>query len=380
MPNTGRKNGAGVRIAPPNTRKPKNKDSTGEDGETPPGSEAGAVDQDDADAEEHTAPIDLASFQKQFSTMQKQLAHMMQHMPSTKPRASTEDAAGPASTTSSSTDETQYYHGELLGRLAAVVGNASEDALHDPNFRHTSPTWKANIVKYDKILLERDRNHINTYSCIARLWLHFYDRIQDTHEREAVDEAIELVLDFFADIQARLQYPSAPEIASKISACVRASRLLRSTGLGSIQGIPSAVPELTDMITRLHEKLAEESFRSIYKEGAKTTRSLETEDFDLERKTFTDKIKTLDTERNNLRRENIRLAALCTDNGLDARTKREKDAANQQQKGEYQRRENQRGGQQRTTPSRSSRSDAGRQPDISDAGAPSEDNDLTTQL
>ena len=188
------------------------------------------------------------------------------------------------------------------------------------------------------------------------------------------------MLDFFADIQARLQYPSAPEIASKISACVRASRRLRSTGLGSIQGIPSAVPELTDMITRLHEKLAEESFRSIYKEGAKTTRSMETEDFDLERKTFTDKFKTLDTERNNLRRENIRLATLCTDNGLDARTKREKDATNQHQKGEHQRRENQRGGQRRDTPSRSCRSDAGRQPDISDAGAPSEDNDLTTQV
>ena len=81
MPNTGRKNGAGVRITPPNTRKPKNKDSTGEDGETPPGSEAGSVDQDDADAEEHTAPIDLASFQKQFSTMQKELqrAHDATH-------------------------------------------------------------------------------------------------------------------------------------------------------------------------------------------------------------------------------------------------------------------------------------------------------------
>jgi hypothetical protein len=35
-----------------------------------------------------------------------------------------------------------------------------------------------------------------------------------------------------------------------------------------------------------------------------------------------------------LRRENIRLATLCTDNGLDSRTKREKDAANQHQKGE----------------------------------------------
>jgi len=109
---------------------------------------------------------------------------------------------------------------------------------------------------------------------MARLLLHFYDRIQDTHERDAIDEAIQLVLDFFADVQARLQYPSSPEIVSKISACVRATKHLRSTGLGSIQGIPSAAPELTDFITRLHEKLAEESFRSIYREETKTVRTV----------------------------------------------------------------------------------------------------------
>jgi hypothetical protein len=124
--------------------------------------------------------------------------------------------------------------------------------------------------------------------------LHFYDRIQDTHERDAIDEAIQLVLDFFADIQARLQYPSSPEIVSKISACVRATKHLRSTGLGSIQGIPSAAPELTDFITRLHEKLAEESFRSIYREEAKTARAAETDDYDVKRKTFNDKIRTLE--------------------------------------------------------------------------------------
>ncbi len=77
-----------------------------------------------------------------------------------------------------------------------------------------------------------------------------------------------------------------------------------------MQGIPSVTPELTDMITRLHEKLVEESFRSIYKEGAKTTRSVEPDDFEIERKTFNDKLNLLDTDRNNLRRENIRLAAL----------------------------------------------------------------------
>jgi hypothetical protein len=140
--------------------------------------------------------------------------------------------------------------------------------------------------------------------------LHFYNRIEDAHECDVVEEVIELVLDFFADIQARLQYPSSPEITSKISVCVRASRHLRSTGLVSMQGIPSVTPELTDMITRLHEKLVEESFRSIYKEGAKTTRSVEPDDFEIERKTFNDKLNLLDTDRNNLRRENIRLAAL----------------------------------------------------------------------
>jgi hypothetical protein len=190
------------------------------------------VDQDaeDDDAEEHNAPIDMASFQKQFAKMQKQLAQLAQHMPSTKPRASNDKAAAePQSTTSSTTDETPYYHDEHLNRLAAVVGNASEEAQYDPLSRHTSPAWKSNIVKYDKILLERDRNHINTHSCIALLLLHFYNRIEDAHERDAVDEAIELVLDFFADIQARLQYPSSPEIASNVSYRSRATLPSRHT-------------------------------------------------------------------------------------------------------------------------------------------------------
>jgi hypothetical protein len=132
------------------------------------------------------------------------------------------------------------------------------------------------------------------------------------------------------------------------------------------------------MITRLHEKLAEESFRSIYKKGAKTTRSVEPDDFEIERKTFNDKLKLLDTERNNFRLENIRLTTLCTDNGLDSRTTREKDVANKHQKGEHQRCEHHLGGQHHTTLSRSSRSDAVRQPDNTDTVSPGEDNDLTT--
>jgi hypothetical protein len=147
----------------------------------------------------------MASLQKQFAKLQKQFEGVHQERQSTKPSASNDRAAaGPASTTSSSTEETQFYHDEHLNRLEVVVGNASADSQHDPQSRHTSSAWRASIGKYDKILAERDGIHINTHSCIARLLLHFYERVQDAHERDCLDEAIQLVLDFFTDIQARL--------------------------------------------------------------------------------------------------------------------------------------------------------------------------------
>jgi hypothetical protein len=211
-----------------------------------------------------------------------------------------------------------FYNEDSLNRLAAVVGNASVDSHHDPQSRHTSPAWKANVGKYDNILSERDRIHINTYSCIARLLLHFYERVQDTNERDCLDEDIQLVLDFFADIQTRLQYPSSPEIVSKISQCVRATRHLQQAGLGSFQGIPSASPELTGLITRFHEKIAEESFRSIFKGGAKTSKASETDDYDVERKAFKVEIQAFKDERN-------RLEKLCLDRHIDPRSRKQKD-------------------------------------------------------
>jgi hypothetical protein len=87
--------------------------------------------------------------------------------------------------------------------------------------------------------------------------------------------------------------------------------------LGSIQGIPSASPELTGFITRLHEKIAEESFRSIFKDGAKTAKAAETDDYDVERKTFHDKIKSLENERQ-------RLEKICLDRHIDTHTRKQK--------------------------------------------------------
>jgi hypothetical protein len=74
-----RKKGAGIRLAPPPTRKASTKHSHGDDRETLPESEAGDVDQytEDDDTEEHNDPIDMVSFQKQFAKMQKHHTIMM---------------------------------------------------------------------------------------------------------------------------------------------------------------------------------------------------------------------------------------------------------------------------------------------------------------
>jgi hypothetical protein len=68
---------------------------------------------------------------------------------------------------------------------------------------------------------------------------------------------------------------------------------------------------------RLHEKIAEESFRSIFKDGAKTAKAAETDDYDVERKTFHEKIKSLENEHQ-------RLEKICLDRHIDTRTRKQK--------------------------------------------------------
>jgi hypothetical protein len=205
---TKKKNDTGVRLAPAKPGKSRDKDSHEEAGDDNQDAEDNHAEDHDV-FEDQEPPTDATvSLQKQLAKLQKQFERVQQERQSTKPSTFNDRAAaGPASTTSSSTEETQFYHDDHLNRLAAVVGNASADSQHDPQSRHTSSAWRASIGKYDKILPERDRIHINTHSCIARLLLHFYERVQDAHERDFLDEDIQLVLDFFADIQARLQYP-----------------------------------------------------------------------------------------------------------------------------------------------------------------------------
>ncbi len=99
---------------------------------------------------------------------------------------------GPASVTNSSstTGETMVYESDD-NSLYVVVGNASEEDVHDPTVSHISLDWKRKLHDHDKQLQVSDKRHINAYSCFDGLLLHFYARVQDD-ERYPVDEAIEL--------------------------------------------------------------------------------------------------------------------------------------------------------------------------------------------
>ncbi len=207
--------------------------------------------------------------------------------------------------------------------------------------------------------------------------LHFYSRLSDGESREAVDEAVELILSVFADIQAHLMFP--PDAAATVVQSVKTQRHLTTTGAGSIHGIPAALPELTSLVSHMHEKLAEDTFRTTMKGNAKAAKASDTEaDFEQELKAMDTKIHNMDFKLNNLRRDHLRLSGICANHGLDTHTRCEnKDTANQQQKGEPQRRETQRaGGQQHTT----RRAAAARQTDNTEATSADEDNELTTKI
>lgn len=81
-----------------------------------------------------------------------------------------------------------------------------------------------------------------------------------------------------------------------------------------------------------------------------------------------------------MKRENARLIALCEKKGIDTRTRREKVAANQPQRGEHQRSDAQRGDRQRSTASRSSRTEAFWKTDNSDGATQDEDNSAPFEL
>ena len=162
-----------------------------------------------------------------------------------------------------------------------------------------------------------------------------------------------------------------PDATATVVQSVKTQRHLATVGVGDIHGIPAALPELTSLVSLMYEKLAEDAFRATMKGNAKQEKASDNDtDIELERKAMDAKLHKMDTQLNNLRRDNLRLAQMCADNGLDTRTKRE------QQKDEPLRRETQRaGGQQR-----SRRAEAARQTENTDATPAHDDAELATKI
>ena len=106
--------------------------------------------------------------------------------------------SGPASSVSSTCGETlDFDDNPNLSYLAVVVGDATRHSTHCTRTRHLSANWIHQIN--NKNLLSSDPHDTNVLSCISRLLLYFYPRI-NTDEREHVDETVELILGVFAEI------------------------------------------------------------------------------------------------------------------------------------------------------------------------------------
>ena len=278
--------------------------------------------------------------------------------------------SGPASSGSSTCGETlDFDDNPNLSYLVAVVGDPTRHAAHCTSTSHLSANWIQQIN--NKNLLPSDPRDANVLSCIYRLLLYFYPRINGD-EREHVDETVELILGVFAEIQARLEFQ--PDIAVQVIESVKTHRHLLTVGTGSIKGIPSALNELAALISRVQEKFTEEAIRTIQKAGQKVAKNAEHDvESEIERKHFK-------TQLNDMKCENERLLLICQYKGVDTRTKRQKDAAKELQQDEHQRSGTQSADRQRSTTSRSSRSDEARKPDNGDGTMHDEVNDLATEI
>ena len=103
-----------MRIATPNTRKKRDKDSNEEAGDDNQDAEDNHAEDYDVSEDQDPPATDMASIQKQLAKLQKQFERE-QLRQSTKPSASNDRAAaGPASTTSSSTEDVPFYNDENL--------------------------------------------------------------------------------------------------------------------------------------------------------------------------------------------------------------------------------------------------------------------------
>ena len=243
--------------------------------------------------------------------------------------AGADSAPGSVSGDSLSSDTTvPVYSGD---RLALCVGEADRNLENDPNLRHLSHQWNQVFEQAfrsgSKTVKLTDRHDANVLSCVARAILLLQSRAKlSAEERDYVEETIEIILAEFEELQVRIQFREDPDVAKKISDSLKATAAIRRTRVGHIAGIPAASSDLTSLVCRVQEKLAEEAIRSIHnKSSVKATKPDQEVDFVAERK-------KLAQEANDQKREANRLRQLCAKHKIDTSTRKQKEAEEREQR------------------------------------------------
>jgi hypothetical protein len=163
----------------------------------------------------------------------------------------------------SSESTVPVYSGE---RLALCVGEADINLEHDPQFRHLSHQWNQVFAEAfrsgSKTVNLTDRHHVNVLSSVIRTILLLQSRAKvSAEERDCIEETIEIILAELEEIQVRLQFH--PEVAKKISESLKATAASRRSRVGHIFGVPAASSELTSLVVRVQEKLADAGFAAV---------------------------------------------------------------------------------------------------------------------
>ena len=128
------------------------------------------------------------------------------------------------------------------------------------------------------------------------------------------------------ELQVRLQFRENPDVTKKISNSLKTTMVSRRTRVGHIFGIPAASSELTSLVCRVQERLAEEAIRSIHTNSeAKATKADQESDFAAEHK-------KLAQETNDHKREVPCLKELCARNKIDTSTRKQKGEREREQR------------------------------------------------
>ena len=123
----------------------------------------------------------------------------------------------------------------------------------------------------------------------------------------------------FEDLQVRIQFREDPDVVKKISDSLKTTTVNLRTRVGHITGIPAASSDLTSLVCRVQEKLAEEAIHSIHtKSSVKTTETYQEADFTVEHKKVTQ-------ETNDHKSEVARLRQLCAKNKIDTTTRKQRE-------------------------------------------------------